>query len=56
MGDMLEHAYQHKYAVGAFDVVSMDFVAGVLAAAEQQQAPSSSASPSRISTISISNC
>jgi len=39
MGDMLRHAYQHKYAIGAFDVVSLDFVHGVIAAAETKQAP-----------------
>lgn len=39
MGDMLQHAYQHKYAVGAFDVVSLDFISGIIAAAEEKQAP-----------------
>lgn len=39
MGDMLDHAYEHRYAVGAFDVVSLDFITGVLAAAEQTRAP-----------------
>lgn len=39
MGDMLRHAYEKGYAVGAFDVVSLDFVSGVIAAAEQKQAP-----------------
>jgi len=39
MGDMLRHAYQHHYAVGAFDVVSLDFITGVIAAAEEKQAP-----------------
>jgi len=39
MGDMLRHAYANRYAVGAFDVVSLDFVTGVMAAAECQQAP-----------------
>jgi len=39
MGDMLRHAYQHHYAVAAFDVVSLDFITGVIAAAEQKQAP-----------------
>lgn len=39
MGDMLRHAYENHYAVGAFDVVSLDFVSGVIAAAEEKQAP-----------------
>ncbi len=39
MGDMLRHAYEHRYAVGAFDVVSLDFITGVIAAAEEKQAP-----------------
>ena len=39
MGDMLRHAYENRYAVGAFDVVSLDFITGVIAAAEQKQAP-----------------
>jgi fructose-bisphosphate aldolase class II len=39
MGDMLRHAYDNRYAVGAFDVVSLDFITGVIAAAEEKQAP-----------------
>ena len=39
MKDMLAHAYEHGYAVGAFDVVSLDFVEGVMAAAERSRAP-----------------
>lgn len=39
MGDLLRHAYEHRYAVGAFDVVSLDFISGVVAAAEEKQAP-----------------
>ncbi len=39
MGDMLRHAYENHYAVGAFDVVSLDFISGVIAAAEEKQAP-----------------
>jgi len=39
MGDMLLHAYDNRYAVGAFDVVSLDFIIGVIAAAEEKQAP-----------------
>lgn len=39
MGDMLRHAYEHRYAVGAFDVVSLDFITAVVAAAEEKQAP-----------------
>jgi fructose-bisphosphate aldolase class II len=39
MADMLHHAYENNYAVGAFDVVSLDFISGVMAAAEEKQAP-----------------
>lgn len=39
MGDMLRHAYDNGYAVGAFDVVSLDFITGVVAAAEEKRAP-----------------
>ncbi|MGE5027452.1 MAG: class II fructose-bisphosphate aldolase, partial [Betaproteobacteria bacterium] len=39
MNDMLNHAYRHGYAVGAFDLVSLDFLEGVLAAAENCRAP-----------------
>lgn len=39
MGDMLRHAHQNGYAVGAFDVVSLDFISGVIGAAEAKQAP-----------------
>ena len=39
MKDLLNHAYAHGYAVGAFDVVSLEFVEGVMAAAEQSRAP-----------------
>ena len=39
MGDMLRHAYENRYAVAAFDVVSLDFIDGVISAAEAKQAP-----------------
>ena len=39
MRDMLQHAYQHGYAVGAFDLVSLDFLQGVISAAERCDAP-----------------
>ena len=39
MKDLLNHAYAHGYAVGAFDVVSLEFVEGVMAAAERSRAP-----------------
>ena len=39
MKDMLRHAYEHGYAVGAFDLVSLDFLGGIMAAAEQAHAP-----------------
>lgn len=39
LADMLGHAYRHAYAVGAFGVVNLDFVQGVLQAAEDCRAP-----------------
>jgi fructose-bisphosphate aldolase class II len=39
MSDMLNHAYRNRYAIGAFDVVSIDFIEGVVAAAEHCKAP-----------------
>ncbi|HHO58620.1 MAG TPA: class II fructose-bisphosphate aldolase, partial [Thiotrichales bacterium] len=35
MRDMLHHAYENHYAVGAFDLVSLDFLEAVVDAAEQ---------------------
>jgi len=39
MKDMLQHASNHGYAVGAFEVVSLDFLSGIIMAAEQARAP-----------------
>ena len=39
MRDMLQHAHTEGYAVGAFDLVSLDFLQGILAAAEKCRAP-----------------
>jgi len=39
MKDMLQHAYDHGYAVGAFDLVSLEFLEGIVAAAEHARAP-----------------
>jgi fructose-bisphosphate aldolase class II len=39
MKDMLQHAYDNKYAVGAFDLVSLDFLQGILDAAEHCHSP-----------------
>ncbi|MCW9014647.1 MAG: ketose-bisphosphate aldolase [Gammaproteobacteria bacterium] len=39
MKDMLQHAYDHGYAVGAFDLVSLDFLQGIIDAAERSHAP-----------------
>ena len=39
MKDMLQHAYSNGYAVGAFDLVSLNFLEGIMAAAEQARAP-----------------
>jgi fructose-bisphosphate aldolase class II len=37
--DMLDHAYQNNYAIGAFDIVSLDFLEAVIDAAEHSRAP-----------------
>ncbi|MDH5393490.1 MAG: class II fructose-bisphosphate aldolase [Gammaproteobacteria bacterium] len=37
MRDMLHHAYDNNYAVGAFDLVSLDFLEAVIAAAENSR-------------------
>lgn len=39
MNQMLTHAYQHRYAVAALDIVSLDFLEAVIHAAEVCQAP-----------------
>ena len=39
MKDMLQHAYHHGYAIGAFDLVSLDFLEGIVLAAERARAP-----------------
>ena len=39
MTDMLQHAYRHGYAVGAFGVASWDILEGVVKAAETLRAP-----------------
>ncbi len=39
MRDMLYHAYENSYAVGAFDLVSLDFLEAVVDAAERCRAP-----------------
>jgi len=39
MRDMLYHAHENNYAVGAFDLVSLDFLEAVIEAAERCRAP-----------------
>ncbi|MDH5190080.1 MAG: ketose-bisphosphate aldolase [Gammaproteobacteria bacterium] len=39
MRDMLQHAYANGYAVGGFDLVSLDFIEAIMAAAEAKQSP-----------------
>ena len=39
MKDMLRHAHENRYAVGAFDLVSLDFLEGIMTAAEETRAP-----------------
>jgi len=36
---MVGHAYRHGYAIPAFDLVSLDFLAAIIAAAEHKQSP-----------------
>lgn len=39
MADMLNHACRHGYAVGGFDLVSLDFLEAIVSAAERCSAP-----------------
>ncbi|MES9972542.1 MAG: ketose-bisphosphate aldolase [Candidatus Thiodiazotropha sp.] len=39
MKEMLQHAYGNGYAVGAFDLINLDFLEGILDAAETCEAP-----------------
>jgi fructose-bisphosphate aldolase class II len=39
MQAMLDHAYRNRYAVGALDLVSLDFLEAIVAGAEAQRAP-----------------
>jgi fructose-bisphosphate aldolase class II len=39
MKDMLHHAYRNRYAVGAFDLVSLDFLEAILRSCEGTDAP-----------------
>ncbi|MGD9169530.1 MAG: class II fructose-bisphosphate aldolase [Candidatus Thiodiazotropha sp.] len=39
MKEMLLHAYENGYATGAFDLINLDFLKGVLDAAERSAAP-----------------
>lgn len=39
MRDMLQHAHRERYAIAAFDLVSLDFLHAILNAAEQCEAP-----------------
>lgn len=34
MQDLLAHAYRNRYAVGAFEVVNLDFLRAIIEAAE----------------------
>jgi fructose-bisphosphate aldolase class II len=36
---MLNHAYRHGYAVGGFDLVSLDFLEAIMSAAEAKRSP-----------------
>ncbi|MGM0595038.1 MAG: ketose-bisphosphate aldolase [Pseudomonadota bacterium] len=39
MQDMLKHAYDNAYAVGSFNLLGLDFLEGILLAAERARAP-----------------
>jgi len=39
MKDLLHHAYNNRYAVGAFEIVSLDFLRAVIQAAEKSRSP-----------------
>lgn len=39
MKDLLYHAYNNRYAVGAFEIVSLDFLEAVIQAAEKSRSP-----------------
>ncbi len=39
MRDMLHHAYRNSYAVGSFELVSLDFLEAIIAAAERCRSP-----------------
>jgi fructose-bisphosphate aldolase class II len=39
MKDLLHHAYSNRYAVGAFEIVSLDFLRAVIQAAEKARSP-----------------
>ncbi|MEJ2142318.1 MAG: ketose-bisphosphate aldolase [Gammaproteobacteria bacterium] len=39
MRDMLDHAYRNGYAVGGFDLVSLDFLEAIMSAAEAKRSP-----------------
>ena len=37
--DMLNHAYRNRYAIGAFDLINLDFLEAILQAAERLESP-----------------
>lgn len=39
MKDLLQHAYKNRYAVGAFEIVSLDFLQATIEAAEKARSP-----------------
>ena len=39
MKDLLQHAYTNRYAVGAFEIVSLDFLQAIIEAAEDARSP-----------------
>ena len=39
MRDMLYHAYHNNYAVGAFNLISLEYLEGIMTAAERCRSP-----------------
>ena len=39
MRELLQHAHAHAYAIAALDPVSLDFLQGIVTAAERARAP-----------------
>lgn len=51
MSDMLKHAYRNGYAVGCFDLISLDFLDAIIGAAETTRSPVILSIPESLSDI-----